>query len=139
MLLALASVVFLGSESLGTLSNLRLPFSSPLTTRRVTVEVFEPTSARAISCSTLLCNHFALTTQKAQSILLGGVFTDPLCSSGRPIVARVCFHGNVFIERWFTEVHRALPIISDVRIASSILLFVPDSRTVDPRFNGHRF
>jgi hypothetical protein len=46
MLLALASVVFLGSESLWTrnhyftVSDLRLPFSSPPTTRRVTVEVF---------------------------------------------------------------------------------------------------
>jgi hypothetical protein len=51
MLLALASAVFLGSESLGTrdhilLSDLRLPISSPLTTRRVTVEVFDPASTR---------------------------------------------------------------------------------------------
>jgi hypothetical protein len=52
MLLALASAVFLGSESLGTrdhiftVSDLRLPFSSPPMTRRVTVEVFDPASTR---------------------------------------------------------------------------------------------
>jgi hypothetical protein len=53
MLLTLVSVVFLGSESLGTrdhilLSVLRLPFSSPPTTRRVTVEVFDPASTRGV-------------------------------------------------------------------------------------------
>jgi hypothetical protein len=51
MLLALASVVFLGYESLGTrdhilLSDLRLPFSSPPTTRKVAVEVFDHASTR---------------------------------------------------------------------------------------------
>jgi hypothetical protein len=43
MLLAPASTVFLGSD---TLSDLRLPFSSPPTTRMVTVEVFDPASTR---------------------------------------------------------------------------------------------
>jgi hypothetical protein len=51
MLLPLASVVFIGSQSLGTrnhvlLSHLRLPFSSPPTTSRVTMEVFDPASTR---------------------------------------------------------------------------------------------
>jgi hypothetical protein len=51
MLLAFASAVFLGSESLDsrpyfTVSDLRLPFSSPPTTRRVTVDVFDPASTR---------------------------------------------------------------------------------------------
>jgi hypothetical protein len=51
MLLALASAAFLGSKSLGTcnhilLSDLRLPFLSPPTTRRVTAEVFDPASTR---------------------------------------------------------------------------------------------
>jgi hypothetical protein len=51
MLLALVSAV-LGSEALFlsrpyfTVSDLRLPFSSPPTTRRVTVEVFDPASTR---------------------------------------------------------------------------------------------
>jgi hypothetical protein len=49
--LALASAVILGSESRWTrdhisLSDTRLPFSSPPTTRRVTVEVFDPASTR---------------------------------------------------------------------------------------------
>jgi hypothetical protein len=49
-LLALASAVILGSESLGTrdhilLSQIRdFPFSSPSTTRRVMVEVFDPST-----------------------------------------------------------------------------------------------
>jgi hypothetical protein len=51
MLLALARVVFLGFESLGTrdhilLPHVRLPFSSPPTTRMVTMEVFDPVSTR---------------------------------------------------------------------------------------------
>jgi hypothetical protein len=53
MLLVLASAVFLWSESLWThvrpyftVSDLRLPFSSPPTTRMVTVEVFDPASTR---------------------------------------------------------------------------------------------
>jgi hypothetical protein len=52
LLLAIASVVFLGSESLRArdpiLLDLRLPFSSPPTTRRLTVEVFNPASKRRI-------------------------------------------------------------------------------------------
>jgi hypothetical protein len=49
MLLILASVVFLGSESLGNrdhilLSQFETSFSSPPTTRRVTVEVFDAAS-----------------------------------------------------------------------------------------------
>jgi hypothetical protein len=50
MLLALASIVFLESESLGTRDHILLSqicdflFSSPPTTRRVMVEVFEPAS-----------------------------------------------------------------------------------------------
>jgi hypothetical protein len=47
MLLVLASAVFLGSETPGTVSYLRLPVSSPPTARKVTVEVFEPASTRA--------------------------------------------------------------------------------------------
>jgi hypothetical protein len=53
MLLDFASAVFLGPEYLGTsdhilLSYLRRTFSSPPTTRRVTVEVFDPTSTRVL-------------------------------------------------------------------------------------------
>jgi hypothetical protein len=51
-LLAFSSAVIIGSESRGTLrphftlSDSRLPFSSPPTTRKATVEVFDPTSRR---------------------------------------------------------------------------------------------
>jgi hypothetical protein len=61
VLLVLASVVFLGSESIWTrdhiftVSDLTLPFSSPPTTRRVTVE---PTSPRLMPS---LCNLLART------------------------------------------------------------------------------
>jgi hypothetical protein len=52
MLLAFANIVILRSESRGTrehillFSDSRLPFSSPPTTRRATVEVFDPASTR---------------------------------------------------------------------------------------------
>jgi hypothetical protein len=51
MLLALASAVFLGSSPLGLATTFyclqfRLPFSSPPTTRRVTVKVFNPASTQ---------------------------------------------------------------------------------------------
>jgi hypothetical protein len=53
LLLALASAVFLRSESLGTrdhilLSDLRPRFSSPPTTRRVMMEVFDPVFTRVL-------------------------------------------------------------------------------------------
>jgi hypothetical protein len=48
MLLALASAVPWISRPYFTVSDLRLPFSSPPTTRRVTVEVFEPASTRVL-------------------------------------------------------------------------------------------
>jgi hypothetical protein len=55
LLLALARAVIFGSESRRTrghilLSHWRLPFSSPPTTRRVTVEVFDPASTRVSLC-----------------------------------------------------------------------------------------
>jgi hypothetical protein len=48
MSLVLASAMFLGSSFLWTrtVSHLRLPFSSPHTTHRVMVEVFDPASTR---------------------------------------------------------------------------------------------
>jgi hypothetical protein len=62
MLLAFASSVFLGLESLGTrdhtVSDVRLPFSSPLTTRRVTVEVFEPTPHGDTGCNFVIPVYF---------------------------------------------------------------------------------
>jgi hypothetical protein len=43
-------------------------------------------------------NPSARTTQKAASLLLIRLSTDPLPSSGRPIVARIRLRGNVFTE-----------------------------------------
>jgi hypothetical protein len=53
-----------------TVSDLRLPFSSPPTTRRVTVEVFDPASTRVyiLLIRALLHNHFARTTQKTEPL-----------------------------------------------------------------------
>jgi hypothetical protein len=70
-----------------TLSDLRLPFSSPPTTRRITVELFESASTRLVlsyySLTTHImplctpsfwihfsCNHFAQTQWKIESVLL---------------------------------------------------------------------
>jgi hypothetical protein len=48
-------VVFLGSESRGTRDHIsRLPFSSPPTTRRATVEIFDPASTREVNFSALV-------------------------------------------------------------------------------------
>jgi hypothetical protein len=47
LLLALASAVIFGSNV--TVSDSRLPFSSPPTTRRATVEVFDPASTRVLA------------------------------------------------------------------------------------------
>jgi hypothetical protein len=46
LLLAPASAIILDSWPYFTVSDSRLPFSSPPTTRRVTVEVFDPASTR---------------------------------------------------------------------------------------------
>jgi hypothetical protein len=54
-----------------------VPFSSPPTTRRATVEVFEPTSC-------LQNNSSARTTQKTHSLsCCRGLFTAPLHNNGR--------------------------------------------------------
>jgi hypothetical protein len=63
-----------------TVLDLRLPFSSPPTTRRVTVEVFDPAST-AHSSRYIAA---ARTAQKTVSLLLRfGVFTAILHSNGR--------------------------------------------------------
>jgi hypothetical protein len=43
-----------------TVSDLRLPFSSPLTTRRVTLEVFDPASTRVSHCQWITCPFMIL-------------------------------------------------------------------------------
>jgi hypothetical protein len=50
----------------------------------------------ALCCRTLPYNHFARTPLKTQSLFSGGVFTDPLHSNRRPILARFGSPGNVF-------------------------------------------
>jgi hypothetical protein len=63
LLLALASAVILGSlipwdsRPYFTVSDLRLPFSSSPTTRRVTVEVFNPASTHVLRFISI-CDHF---------------------------------------------------------------------------------
>jgi hypothetical protein len=68
-----------------TVSDLRLPFSSPPTTRRVTVEVFDPSSTRVWTVPPVLFqdNSSARTMQKIQPhYCCRGVFTVPLHSNG---------------------------------------------------------
>jgi hypothetical protein len=78
-----------------TVSDLRLPFSSPPTTHRVTVEVFDPASTRVNW--TLLYNHFARTTQKT-AYCWKGVFTAPLHSNGSySIVACVLVAAEIYL------------------------------------------
>jgi hypothetical protein len=77
----------LDSRPYFTVSDLRLPISSPHTTRRVTVEVFDPASTR-IYClgrpSCLQDNTSARTIEKSQPLYCyGRVFTAKLHSNGR--------------------------------------------------------
>jgi hypothetical protein len=87
---------------------LRLPFSSPPTTRRVTEEVFDPASTRVAPASfgTLLYNHFARTPQKTQLLYYWeDVFTVPLHGNGvtRLLLVyplpRECIY-RVVVEQW---------------------------------------
>jgi hypothetical protein len=110
-----------------TVSDLRLPFSSPPTTRRVTVEVFDPTSTRgqADSCYIAVARTtqkrqfyccVAQTTQKTSHViakycwsvtslrLRGSVLTEPLPRNGLhspvvPLLVRVfgCFCGLIVL------------------------------------------
>jgi hypothetical protein len=72
-----------------TVSDLRLPFSSPPTTRRVTVEVFEPAFTRVWTNIQLVFN---VTPRRGTH--------RKHCSS---IVALVRFRGNVFTEPLLTN------------------------------------
>jgi hypothetical protein len=56
-----------------TVSDLRLPISSPLTTRRVTVEVFDPASTRATLVSSFCnfgANRIESTTSNSSSLVV---------------------------------------------------------------------
>jgi hypothetical protein len=77
-----------------TVSDLRLPFSSPPTTRRVTVEVFDPTSTRVGRRLTFGPHYRGLAWIKQKTPLpvvlpllriccLRSVFTEPLPSNDR--------------------------------------------------------
>jgi hypothetical protein len=81
-----------------TLSVLRLPFSSPPTTRRVTVEVSDPASTRVLYCRTVPYNHFARTPRKTQPVSLRRRVEWSVPSNGRPAFALVRSRGNVFTE-----------------------------------------
>jgi hypothetical protein len=58
------------SRSYFTVSDLRLPFSSPPTTRRVTVEVFDPASTRARLLTVSIYNPSARAPRETQRVLL---------------------------------------------------------------------
>jgi hypothetical protein len=104
MLLALASAVILGSESLGTrdhilLSDLRLPISSPPTTRRVTMEVFDPASRRSLGSSlyNLGEDQTENTVSNSYSIVMGGCLAIARISYLRERVYRTVAHKWPFI------------------------------------------
>jgi hypothetical protein len=66
----------LGLATYFTVSDLRLPFSSPLTTRRVTVEVFDPASTRVSNSELNYAESYILlawtTHRKHSTVLLSG-------------------------------------------------------------------
>jgi hypothetical protein len=73
-----------------TVSDLRLSFSSPPTTRRVTVEVFNPGSTRVNSCTSCPHNHSARTTvgnpasNRSSSVARGLLLREPVCLRSLP-------------------------------------------------------
>jgi hypothetical protein len=73
-----------------TVSNLRLPFSSPPTTRRVTVEVFEPASTRAF-CALKTPSRYVVSTRTAQKILL--LIITIVLWDREPLPSNSCFSG----------------------------------------------
>jgi hypothetical protein len=72
-----------------TVSDLRLPFSSPPTTHRVTVEIFDPASTRT---NKPLINFRRRPHGKHVSRVLTNVFTTPLPSDRSPIDPRISVH-----------------------------------------------
>jgi hypothetical protein len=93
-----------GSWPYITVSDSKRPFSSPPTTRRATVEVFDTASKRELSLTLLnwilLYNHFVLAKQKTQPLYCWkGVFTAPLQSNGSySIVACLFVAAGMFTE-----------------------------------------
>jgi hypothetical protein len=96
LLLGLASAVILGSESLGTVSDSRLPFSSPPTICGATVEVFYnsgrteerpllptvPVLPCFIRCYETCVNHVAILWLLPAYPLPRNVLTEPLPNNG---------------------------------------------------------
>jgi hypothetical protein len=86
-----------------TVSDLRLSSSSPPTTRRVTVEVFDPASTQGTH-SVNIPDRFFITTflrprrKHSHSIVEKACLLNPLPSNGRVIVSSVRLCGNVFTE-----------------------------------------
>jgi hypothetical protein len=65
-----------------TVSDSRLPFSSPPTTRRVTVEVFDPASTRSLPRSSLYGSSYRLPVTTENVRCHGNVLTEQLASNG---------------------------------------------------------
>jgi hypothetical protein len=82
-----------------TVSDLRLPLSSPSTTRRVTVEVFDPASTRVIDSFLHHLYIVSMRTYKKRILYCWqNLFTAPLSNNRCPIFRRVWFYGNVFSD-----------------------------------------
>jgi hypothetical protein len=97
------------SRTYFTVSDLRLPFSSPPTTRtdhreNIFVSIVYMCIVTVATLPLLrqlrAAEHLFITTlhgpcRKYRLYYYGGVFTDTLPSNRRPIVAHICFRGNV--------------------------------------------
>jgi hypothetical protein len=86
-----------------TVSDLRLPFSSPPTTRRVMVEVFEPASTLSCQCRAEQSRAVAYCLQPASTVTLGiEPRWDPwsyICSVSRFLFLFFFFHCSSFDKR----------------------------------------
>jgi hypothetical protein len=76
-----------------TVSDLRLPFSSPPTTRRVTVEVFDPVSTRVLSLLNYQSSLYSPITDRTENVssiiarsLVAGETCPQSCSLATAVV-----------------------------------------------------
>jgi hypothetical protein len=82
-----------------TVSDLRIPFSSPPTTRRVTVEVFQPASTtNSTEPIALLYNPDADRTENDFSIIACSLVAEEMCPQNCSLATVACLHSCYLVR-----------------------------------------
>jgi hypothetical protein len=126
MLLALARVVFLGSESFGTrdhilLSDLRLPFSSLPTTRRFTVEVYDRASARVLYCSIWVSCYIRSRRTYRENTFQSRIHGNVCLSPRDGLFPRIYLHENLLTEPLLNNGHMRHNVILHYHCCENII------------------